>query len=154
MSAVVEIWADGGCQGNPGPGGWAFVLRAANRRIERSGFDPQTTNNRMELIAVTEALREAAGIAELRGLGITVTTDSQYVQKGITQWIHSWVRNGWKTTGKAPVKNAELWSALWELSKGMPVRWLWVMGHAGDEMNEACHSMVERAIRQGLKQES
>jgi ribonuclease HI len=154
MSVVVEIWADGGCQGNPGPGAWAFVLRAATRRIERSGFDPQTTNNRMELVAVTEAVREAAGIAELRGLGITVTTDSQYVQKGITQWIHSWVRNGWKTTGKAPVKNAELWSALWELSKGMPVRWLWVMGHAGDEMNEACHRMVEQAIRQGLKQES
>ncbi len=154
MSALVEIWADGGCQGNPGPGAWAFVLRAANRRIERSGFDPQTTNNRMELIAVTEALREAAGIAELRALGITVTTDSQYVQKGITQWIHSWVRNGWKTSGKAPVKNAELWSALWELSKGMQVRWLWVMGHAGNEMNEACHRAVEQAIRQGLKRES
>lgn len=154
MSAGVEIWADGGCQGNPGPGAWAFVLRAPHRRIERSGFDPRTTNNRMELIAVTEALREAAGIAGLRGLGITVTTDSQYVQKGITQWIHSWVRNGWKTSGKAPVKNAELWSALWDLSKGMPVRWLWVMGHAGDEMNEACHRMVEQAVRQGLKRES
>jgi ribonuclease HI len=154
MSARVEIWADGGCQGNPGPGAWAFVLCAANRRIERSGFDPQTTNNRMELIAVTEALREAAGIAELRALGITVTTDSQYVQKGITLWIHSWVRNGWKTSGKAPVKNAELWSALWELSKGMQVQWLWVMGHAGNEMNEACHRMVEQAIKQGLKRES
>lgn len=154
MSAGVKIWADGGCQGNPGPGAWAFVLRAANRRIERSGFDPRTTNNRMELTAVTEALREAAAIVELRGFEIAVTTDSQYVQKGITQWIHIWIRNGWKTTGKAPVKNAELWSALWELSKGMPARWLWVLGHAGDEMNEACHRMVEQAVRQGLKQES
>jgi len=151
MNGGVEIWADGGCQGNPGPGAWAFVLRAANLRTERSGFDPRTTNNRMELIAVTEALREAAGNDTLRGLPITVTTDSQYVQKGITQWIHAWVRNGWKTTGKAPVKNAELWSALSELSRGLAVRWLWVMGHAGDEMNEACHRMVEAAVREGLK---
>jgi ribonuclease HI len=149
----VEIWADGGCLGNPGPGGWAFVLRAPGHRVECSGWDPQTTNNRMELIAVTEGLREAAGRPGLRGLPITVTTDSQYVQKGITQWIHSWVKNGWKTSGKSPVKNAELWSALWELSRGMSVTWLWVMGHAGDEMNETCHSMVEQAVKQGLKQQ-
>lgn len=148
----VEIWADGGCLGNPGPGGWAFVLRAPGHRVERSGWDPQTTNNRMELIAVTEGLREAAGRPGLRGLPITVTTDSQYVQKGITQWIHSWLKNGWKTSGKSPVKNAELWSALWELSRGMSVTWLWVMGHAGDEMNETCHGMVEQAVKQGLKQ--
>lgn len=151
MSGTVDIWADGGCQGNPGPGAWAFVLEAGGARVERSGFDPATTNNRMELVAVTEALREAAGRQGLAGAAITVTTDSQYVQKGITQWIHSWVRNGWRTTGKSPVKNVDLWTALWELSKSMRVRWEWVMGHAGNEKNEACHLMVEQAIREGLK---
>lgn len=147
----VQIWADGGCLGNPGPGGWAYVLQAAGQRVEGSGWDPQTTNNRMELVAVTEGLREAASRPELGSLPITVTTDSQYVQKGITQWIHTWVRNGWRTSGKAPVKNADLWTALWDLSRAMPVTWLWVMGHAGHEMNEACHSMVEKAISEGLK---
>ena len=153
MSRTVEIWADGGCQGNPGPGAWAFVLEADGTRVQRSGFERATTNNRMELVAVTEALRETAGRPDLAGAGITVTTDSQYVQKGITQWIHSWVRNGWRTSGKAPVKNVDLWTALWELSRGMRVRWEWVMGHAGHEMNEACHSMVEQAIREGLKRQ-
>ncbi len=151
MSGTVDIWADGGCQGNPGPGAWAFVLEAGGQRVQRSGFEAATTNNRMELVAVTEALREAAGRPGLAGAAITVTTDSQYVQKGITQWIHSWVRNGWRTSGKAPVKNVDLWTALWELSKGMRVRWEWVMGHAGHQENEACHDMVEQAIREGLK---
>ena len=104
--------------------------------------------------AVTEALREAAGRPDLAEAAITVTTDSQYVQKGITQWIHSWVRNGWRTSGKAPVKNVDLWTALWDLSRGMRVRWEWVMGHAGHEMNEACHSMVEQAVKEGLKRQA
>ena len=154
MSSRVEIWADGGCLGNPGPGAWAFVLEGPGMRVERAGFEAQTTNNRMELIAVTEALREAAARPGLAGAGITVTTDSQYVQKGITQWIHSWVKNGWKTSGKSPVKNVDLWTALWELSKDMQVRWEWVMGHAGHGMNEACHSMVEQAVKEGLKRQA
>jgi ribonuclease HI len=134
-SQQVQIWADGGCLGNPGPGGWAFVLAAPGVEVRRSGSEAATTNNRMELAAVSEALRELARQPALAGLEVTVTTDSQYVQKGITQWIHAWLANGWRTSGKHPVKNAELW------------RGQWVMGHAGDPMNEACHRMVEEALK-------
>jgi ribonuclease HI len=143
----VKIWADGGCIGNPGPGGWAFVLVASGAEVRRAGYDPDTTNNRMELSAVSEALRELARQPTLAGLGVEVTTDSQYVQKGITQWIHAWLANGWRTSGKQPVKNADLWRALWELCRARPVSWHWVMGHAGNPMNEACHRMVEEAIK-------
>jgi ribonuclease HI len=143
----VEIWADGGCLGNPGPGGWAFVLVAPGTEVRRSGYDPETTNNRMELSAVSEALRELARQPSLAGLAVKVTTDSQYVQKGITQWIHAWLANGWRTTGKKPVKNADLWRGLWDLCQARPVTWHWVMGHAGNPMNEACHSMVEEALK-------
>jgi ribonuclease HI len=143
----VAIWADGGCSGNPGPGGWAFVLTGPGADIRKSGFDAATTNNRMELAAVSEALRELARQPGLSGLPVTVTTDSQYVQKGITQWIHSWLANGWRTTGKQPVKNADLWRELWALCQARNVGWRWVMGHAGNPMNEACHRMVEESIK-------
>jgi ribonuclease HI len=143
----VDIWADGGCLGNPGPGGWAFVLTAAGIDVRRSGFDPATTNNRMELQAVSEALRELSRRPALAGLDVTVSTDSQYVQKGITQWIRTWLANGWRTSGKKPVKNAELWRELWALCQDRPVMWRWVMGHAGNPMNEACHRLVEEAIK-------
>ncbi|HTP58125.1 MAG TPA: ribonuclease HI [Spirochaetia bacterium] len=142
----VEIWTDGGCQGNPGPGAWAFVLRAEASMADKSGFDAQTTNNRMELTAVLEALRELLAHDEWKGLPVTVTTDSQYVQKGITEWIHTWERNSWKTSNKKPVKNVDLWSALAELSRVRPITWKWVEGHAGNEMNERCHHLVEQAI--------
>jgi ribonuclease HI len=147
----VEIWTDGGCLGNPGPGAWAFVARSADGTLERSGFDPQTTNNRMELTAVREALAEISRHPGWKGLPLTLSTDSQYVQKGITEWIHAWARNGWKTSAKKPVKNSELWLALLELSGDLPITWLWVMGHAGNVMNERCDTLVQQAIGRGLK---
>ena len=149
MRLTIEIWTDGGCQGNPGPGAWAYVLRAGTSLVDKSGFDPQTTNNRMELTAVAEALRELGRHKEWRALPIVVTTDSQYVQKGITAWIHSWQRNSWRTSANKPVKNVDLWSALWELAKSLSVSWAWVEGHAGNEMNERCHHMVEQSIAGG-----
>jgi len=149
LSPGIEIWTDGGCQGNPGPGAWAFVVRAADALQERSGFDPQTTNNRMELTAVREALRELAGRAEWKTQPIRVFTDSQYVQKGITEWIHTWERNSWRTSAKKPVKNIDLWSELWKLAKDLAINWAWVEGHAGNEMNERCHHLVEQSIARG-----
>ncbi len=145
----IEIWTDGGCQGNPGPGAWAYVIRAGASTAERSGFDPQTTNNRMELTAVREALHELAAHGEWKTLAVKVTTDSQYVQKGITEWIHAWERKSWKTSANKPVKNKDLWSALWELARERPITWAWVEGHAGDEMNERCHHLVEQSIARG-----
>ena len=153
MSEEIEIWTDGGCLGNPGPGGWAFVVRSAAEQEELSGFEAQTTNNRMELIAVREALLRLSGRLRAKAVPVTVHTDSQYVQKGITQWIHTWAKNGWKTSAKKPVKNSELWLALWELSRDLPIRWVWVMGHAGIEMNERCDQLVQEAIARGLKQQ-
>ncbi len=152
MSKEIEIWTDGGCLGNPGPGGWAFIVRSAAGQEERSGFEAQTTNNRMELIAVREALLQVSRGPGGQGVPITVHTDSQYVQKGITQWIHTWEKNGWKTSAKKPVKNSELWIALLELSRGLPIRWVWVMGHAGIDMNERCDQLVQEAIARRLKQ--
>jgi ribonuclease HI len=105
----------------------------------------------MELTAVREALLKLSGQASSRGLPVTLHTDSQYVQKGITQWIHAWERNGWRTSGKKPVKNSELWRALSDLSRGMAITWAWVKGHAGNEMNERCDSLVQEAIARGLK---
>ena len=151
MSGAIEIWTDGGCLGNPGPGGWAFVVCSEQGNVERSGFEESTTNNRMELTAVREALRMISAQPPLKGRPITLRTDSQYVQKGITQWIHTWAQNGWKTSAKKPVKNSELWLALWDLSRGLPISWVWVMGHAGDEMNERCDRLVQEAIGRGLK---
>jgi ribonuclease HI len=149
MSGGIEIWTDGGCLGNPGPGGWAFVLSAPGRTMERSGFERSTTNNRMELTAVREALRELASHEEWSSLPAALTTDSQYVQKGITEWIHAWVASGWKTAARKPVKNVDLWSQLWELSRARPVAWRWVMGHAGNSGNERCHALVEKEVKQG-----
>jgi ribonuclease HI len=149
VSESIEIWTDGGCAGNPGPGGWAFVVRTGGHVEELSGFDPGTTNNRMELTAVREALQRLS--PAVKGLSITVHTDSQYVQKGITQWIHAWERNGWKTTAKKPVKNSDLWHELWDLCRGLSIQWVWVMGHAGNEMNERCDHLVQEAVARGLK---
>jgi ribonuclease HI len=152
VSKEIEVWTDGGCIGNPGPGAWAFVVRRDAELEERSGFEEMTTNNRMELIAVREALRGISARPRAKGIPVAVHTDSQYVQKGITGWIHTWIRNGWKTSAKKPVKNSELWRALWELSRDLPIRWVWVMGHAGVEMNERCDKLVQQAIARGLKQ--
>ena len=152
MSEAIDIWTDGGCSGNPGPGGWAFVLRTATGSMERSGFERETTNNRMELTAVREALGELVRRPEWRQLPVAISTDSQYVQKGITVWIHSWARNGWKTSGKKPVKNSDLWLQLLELSRPLTIQWAWVMGHAGNEFNERCDRLVQEAIAGGLNQ--
>jgi ribonuclease HI len=143
----IEIHTDGGCAGNPGPGAWAFVIRAGTEMLERSGFEPQTTNNRMELTAVRRALEELSMHTAWEGAHVTLTTDSQYVQKGITVWIHTWVKNGWKTSGKAPVKNADLWLPLWKLSRERTVSWNWVMGHSGDRWNEVCDRLVREEIK-------
>ncbi len=139
---VIQIYTDGACKGNPGPGGWGAVLEYDGTEKELFGGERATTNNRMELTAVIEALT-----ALKRPCRVVLHTDSQYVQKGITSWIHSWIANGWRTSGKKPVKNAELWRELHELARNRQVRWMWVLGHAGDPMNEACHHMVEEEIR-------
>ena len=149
MAEEVEIWTDGGCRGNPGPGGWAFIIRGAAAARESAGFEAGTTNNRMELTAVLQAISSLSGIPA--SVPAVIHTDSQYVQKGITEWIHTWVRNGWKTSAKKPVKNADLWHELWDLSRQRAIRWVWVLGHAGDELNERCDALVQEAIDRGLK---
>ena len=127
----VELFTDGACLGNPGPGGWAALLRFKGADKELSGGEAMTTNNRMEMMAVIEGLR-----ALTRPCRIAVTTDSQYVQKGITEWIHSWKRRGWKTADKKPVKNVDLWQALDEACGTHDISWHWVKGHAGHTENE------------------
>ena len=139
---MIEIYTDGGCSGNPGPGGWAFVLQADGKVIKKSGGEPDTTNNRMELTAVINALSEVKSDPGLSGKPVSIFTDSQYVKNGITAWINNWVRNGWKTSAKKPVKNREYWMRLKELADSADVSWNWVKGHAGNELNEECDSMV------------
>lgn len=141
VSEVIEIWADGGCRGNPGPGGWGVLLRAGRHEKELWGGEPATTNNRMELTAVIRALE-----AMKRPVRARIHTDSQYVQKGISEWIHGWKRNGWKTSDKKPVKNADLWQQLDTLAAQHRLEWLWVRGHAGDPGNERADSLANRGI--------
>ena len=138
---IIEIWADGGCRGNPGPGGWGVLLRAGEHEKELWGGEPATTNNRMELTAVIRALE-----AMKRPVRARIHTDSQYVQKGISEWIHGWKRNGWKTSDKKPVKNADLWQLLDGLAARHHLEWLWVKGHAGDPGNERADSLANRGI--------
>jgi len=128
---MVELFTDGACLGNPGPGGWAALLRYKGTEKELAGGEPATTNNRMELRAVIEGLRVLT-----RNCSVIVFTDSQYVQKGITEWIHGWKRRDWRTADKKPVKNADLWVALDEARNGHNVTWQWVKGHAGHVENE------------------
>jgi ribonuclease HI len=137
----IEIYTDGGCSPNPGPGGWAFVMRRESGTVERSGGEANTTNNRMELKAVTEALLEAERVAP--GAAVELKTDSQYVKNGITSWINSWKRNGWRTADKKPVKNKELWEALDEVTARVKPVFSWVKGHAGIESNERCDALVQ-----------
>jgi ribonuclease HI len=134
---VVEIYADGACKGNPGPGGWGVILRFGDHERELHGGEPQTTNNRMELTAVIEGL-----LALKRRSTVRVYTDSQYVQKGISEWIHGWKRRGWRTAAKEPVKNRELWQRLDELAQGHSVEWHWVKGHAGHPENERADALA------------
>ena len=127
----VEIFTDGACRGNPGPGGWAALIRMGARERELSGGEPLTTNNRMELLAAIEGLK-----ALKRPCRVRLTTDSNYVRDGITKWIHGWLRNGWRTADKKPVKNADLWQALLESAEPHRIEWHWVKGHSGHAEND------------------
>lgn len=138
---VVEIFADGGCRGNPGPGGWGAVLACKGQEKTIYGSEAHTTNNRMELMAAISALESLK-----RGCKVRLTTDSQYVKKGITEWLPSWKRNGWKTASKAPVKNADLWQRLDAANKTHDVEWLWTRGHAGHVGNERADALANQAI--------
>ncbi len=138
---VVEIYADGACRGNPGPGGWGVLLRARGRERELLGSEAATTNNRMELMAVISALE-----ALRRRCAVRVYTDSQYVQKGISEWIRDWRRRGWRTAAKKPVKNVDLWQRLDQLAQGHDIEWHWVRGHAGHAENERADALANRAI--------
>jgi ribonuclease HI len=138
---LVEIYSDGACRGNPGPGGWGAILRFNGTEKELFGGEPATTNNKMELTAVIRALE-----ALTRPSKVHVYTDSQYVQKGIKEWIHGWKRNGWKTAAKEPVKNKELWIELDELRKKHEIEWHWVKGHAGHPENERADALANKGI--------
>ncbi len=141
MSEPVEIFTDGACRGNPGPGGWGAILRAGEHERELFGGEPETTNNRMELTAAIRALE-----ALTRPCSVVLTTDSQYVRKGITEWLANWKRNGWRTAAKKPVKNAELWQALDAAASVHTVDWKWVKGHAGHAENERADQLANRGI--------
>lgn len=140
--ARVAIWTDGACSGNPGPGGWAAILALGDRRRELSGGEPDTTNNRMELMAAIMALE-----ALKRPCAVDLHTDSQYVKNGLTGWIHGWKRNGWKTADRKPVKNAELWMRLDEAAARHDIRWHWVKGHAGDPENERADELARAEVK-------
>jgi ribonuclease HI len=141
MSGMVDIYTDGACRGNPGPGGWAAVLTAGGREKEIFGAQPQTTNNRMELQAVIEALQ-----ALNRPVKVRLYTDSQYVRRGILEWLAQWKARGWKTADKKPVKNQDLWQLLEAAASRHRIEWHWVPGHAGIAGNERCDALANAAI--------
>jgi len=134
---LVEIYTDGACRGNPGPGGWGALLRMGEKERELSGGEALTTNNRMELMAAIKALE-----ALKRPCRVQLHTDSQYVRDGITKWIHGWRRNGWKTANKKPVKNAELWQELLNAAAPHRVEWHWVKGHSGHPENDRVDALA------------
>ena len=140
-SAAVEIFCDGACSGNPGPGGYGAILRCGGKEKEISGGAPETTNNRMEMTAVIEALRQLT-----RPCRVSITTDSQYVVKGMTEWIVGWQRKGWKNSKKEAVLNRDLWESLLEQSQRHTVTWIWVRGHAGHPENERCDQLAREAL--------
>lgn len=137
---IVEIWTDGGCKPNPGPGGWAAILRFGATEKELSGGEAATTNNRMELTAACEALE-----ALKRPCRVALHTDSEYVRNGISRWIHGWVRNNWRNAAKDPVANMQLWQRLLAATQRHEVEWHWVRGHAGDPMNERADRLATAA---------
>lgn len=137
----VEIFTDGACKGNPGPGGWGAVIRSGPHEKELSGGEADTTNNRMEMMAAVQALS-----ALKRPCQVVLTTDSVYVRDGITKWVHGWQRNGWKTADKKPVKNEDLWRQLDELAAKHRIEWLWVKGHAGHDGNERADALANQGV--------
>lgn len=138
---TVEAFTDGGCRGNPGPGGWGVLLRYGEHEKKLHGGDPETTNNRMELMAAIMALESLK-----RPCIVHLTTDSQYVRQGITEWIKNWQKNGWKTANKKPVKNADLWQRLDAAIQPHQVEWHWVKGHSGHRENEIADELANQAM--------
>lgn len=136
-----EIFTDGACRGNPGPGGWGAILRFGQHEKELKGGEMETTNNRMELMAAIAALE-----ALTEPCKVSLTTDSQYLRQGVTQWLAGWKRNGWKTASKQPVKNQDLWQRIDAVSQRHQIEWLWVKGHSGHAENERCDQLANLAI--------
>jgi ribonuclease HI len=143
MIERVEIYTDGACQGNPGPGGWGVLLRYKGVEKELAGFTPDTTNNRMELQAAIEGLKSLK-----RPMKVDLFTDSQYLRNGITKWMFLWKKNNWRLSNNKPVKNKDLWQALDELVKTQDVVWHWVRGHAGHPENERADVLARKAIEE------
>jgi ribonuclease HI len=141
MSEIINVYTDGACKGNPGPGGWGVLMQWNGHEKELFGGEAQTTNNRMELRAVIEALAVLK-----RDTPVRVHTDSKYVHDGITSWIHNWKKRGWKTAGKKPVKNADLWQQLDVLAVQYTVTWVWVKGHSGHHGNERADALANRGV--------
>jgi ribonuclease HI len=142
---TVEIWTDGACKGNPGPGGWGALLRSGGHEKELFGGERETTNNRMELTAVIEALA-----ALKHRCRVVLHTDSQYVKLGITEWLPNWIRRGWRTADNKPVKNADLWRKLAAQADRHAIEWRWVRGHAGDPGNERADELANRGVEAAL----
>ena len=142
MSEALDIWTDGACSGNPGPGGWGAVLKFGDVQKQLCGGEPLTTNNRMELMAAIMSLESLT-----RPCTVVMHTDSQYVRGGITGWLANWKRRGWKTADKQPVKNVELWQRLEAATERHQIEWRWVKGHAGDPMNERADALARDGMR-------
>lgn len=142
-AGVVQLYTDGACKGNPGPGGWGALLRFNGHEKELYGGEPATTNNRMELMAVIQGLN-----ALTRPCTVEVWLDSEYVKKGITEWMANWKRRGWKTADRKPVKNADLWRELDEATQRHRISWHWVRGHTGHEGNERADALANRGVEQ------
>ncbi len=146
MTKRVEIWTDGACSGNPGPGGWGAILKFDGTEKELCGGDADTTNNRMELMAAIASLE-----ALTRPCAVDLHTDSQYLRGGVMTWIHNWKKRGWTTADKKPVKNIELWKRLDEARARHEVEWHWVKGHAGNDLNERADELARRGMKPFLK---
>lgn len=143
---IVEIFGDGACKGNPGPGGYGAILKYGENIKEISGYEIETTNNRMEMMAVIEALRQLK-----RPCNVMVVTDSQYVVKGMTKWIQGWIRKNWMTSEKKPVLNRGLWEELIRLNKTHNIQWKWIKGHNGHPYNERCDQLAKDAISKAVE---
>ena len=141
---IVEIFTDGACSGNPGPGGYGAILRYDGKVREISGCDPDTTNNRMEMMAVIEALRQLK-----RPSTVMLTSDSMYVIKGMTEWMSGWIKRNWKNSQKKPVLNRDLWEQLLQHSKPHKISWIWIKGHSGHPENERCDRLARNALSKG-----
>ena len=143
MTEIVTIYTDGACKGNPGPGGWGVAMNYKDKQKELCGGEPETTNNRMELMAAIQALESLN-----RSCAVKLHTDSKYVLQGITEWMVNWKKRGWKTAGNKPVKNEDLWRRLDQAIQRHSIEWIWVKGHAGDPGNERADALANQGIAQ------